>query len=93
MTLFAISKCFGSKMMYILSSDNVLIGVFVFVSFFVRFLVFEIWSILYLTVVNSALGLSVAGFAKYAVDANLGRRKKYKIDHISKTKNRTKKNS
>ena len=38
--------------------------------FFVRFLVFELWSILYFTVV-SVQWLSVAGFAKYAVDANL----------------------
>ena len=42
---------------------NVLIGVFLFMSFFVRFLVFELWSIFYLTVFNSALGLSVTGFA------------------------------
>ena len=35
------------------------------------FLVFELCSILYFAVVNSSKRLSVAGFAKYAVDANL----------------------
>ena len=42
---------------------NVMIGVIVFMSFFVRFLVFELLSILYFSVVNSDLGLrrSVAG--------------------------------
>ena len=35
---------------------NFLIGLYVFMSFFfVRFLVFELWSIFYSTVVNSAL--------------------------------------
>ena len=41
--------------------------------FFVRFLVFELWSILYSTVVfvfTSVLGLNLEGFiAKYAVEA------------------------
>ena len=36
--------------------------------FFVRFLVFELWSFLYLTVVNSELGLEK--FCKYDSDAN-----------------------
>ena len=35
---------------------NVLIGIFVLMSFFVRFLVFELWSILYFTVVNTKRG-------------------------------------
>ena len=44
--------------------------------FFVRFLDFELWWILYLTVVNSVLDFAknLVGFiAKYAVDANLFR--------------------
>ena len=52
----------------------VLIGVFISMIFFVRFLVSELLSISYFIVVNSDLDLrSVAGFAKYAVDANLSR--------------------
>ena len=45
-----------SKMMFISKNRNVLIGVFAFMSFFWQFLVYELWSILYLTVVNSELG-------------------------------------
>ena len=50
---------------------NVMIRVIAFVSFFVRFFVFELLSILYFTVVNSDLEIAWRGFAKYADDANL----------------------
>ena len=57
---------------------NFLIGDFVFLSFFVGFLVFELLPNLYFTEVTRDLGFGrLAGkqrricFAKYAVDANL----------------------
>ena len=61
MILFTIFKCFstkkGRKLCLFQKMRNVLIEVFVFMSFFFGlFLVFELWSILYSTVVNSELG-------------------------------------
>ena len=51
-----------------------MIGIIVFMSFFVRFLVFELLSNFYFTVVNSDLDLSVAWLCDIrhcAVDASL----------------------
>ena len=39
---------------------NIMIGVIVFMIFFVQFLVYELLSILYFTIVNSHLDLGVA---------------------------------
>ena len=68
MILFIILKCFSTKKCQKLVKKcqnvspqkmrNALIGVVVCMSFFVRLLVFELWSILYPTVVNSELGTS-----------------------------------
>ena len=51
---------------------NVLIGVFLCMIFFVRSLVFDLWSILYFIVVNSVM-VWCRVFCDYAVDANLFR--------------------
>ena len=54
---------------------HILIAVYLYPRvFFVIFLIFELWSILYFTVVNGVLDLAkdLVGFiAKYAVDSNL----------------------
>ena len=79
MIVFTFLKCFYQvfwvQLCLSLNICNVLIGVFVFSIFFlVRFLVFELWSLLCFTVVNSVLGLGekpdIRLIAKYAVDAN-----------------------
>ena len=62
---------FGEKKM-----RNVLIGGFIFMSFLVRFLLFELWSISYFSLVNNVLDLAknqVWFIAKYTVDGNLFR--------------------
>ena len=58
---------------------NIMIGVIVFMSFSVRFLAFELLSILYFTVVNSDLGSSVAWIKLFQKIAHLLFFKKKKV--------------